>query len=547
MYKLVIVDDEANIRQGIAESIPWAEWGFTITGQASNGVEAVRLIKQEKPDAVLSDIRMPKMDGVELMKYLHQNYPEIKIIILSGYNDIEYLNMSIKSRVTEYLFKPTNLEEFRVLFDRLRRTLDQEYSQQQEFDRLKKFYEENQLQSNARFFNRLLKGDFPNCEMIWQPFAECGLPLKLSQCAVLYLDVDHLEERLQNRPGLTAETLRAEVCRVCGKIPSPLKRVFFLNDSGEMIGIVSPGNVSDDSEKNLPILAESIQNTAKRELSLSLSIGISDWCSDPLALPQFYRQAKICMNQRLFLGSGCLLAFREFHEDTSFSYRSLHLDQDRMISGVVSSNLSSLREQLEHFFALFKGKMIREYGFVDRICMEFLFHLSHWTTSFQLNLDEFLASQGIHYTDISRFDTLEGKSRFLLGILKQLADKFTASENSVNSKMVFTIKKYIDENYLSNKISLEFIADKIHKNPAYVSRLFKNETGDNFSEYVTQKRMEKSQELLLDPSLKVYEIAEKTGYADVSNFIKVFRKYYGISPTEYRSRVGSIAGKDPSP
>ncbi len=546
MYKLIIVDDETNIRQGIAESIPWAEWGFSITGQASNGLEAIRLIKQEKPDVVLSDIRMPKMDGVELMKYLHQNYPEIKIIILSGYNDIEYLNMSIKNRVTEYLLKPTNLEEFRVLFARLRRNLDHEYSQRQEFEKLKKFYEENQLQSNARFLNRLIKGGFPNREQIGKLFAECGLPLELSQCAVLYLDIDHLEEKLQNQPGLTAQMLRAEVCRLCGKAPAPMQRVFFLNDSGELIGIVSPG-FSGGSQKELAMFVETIQSEAKNELSLSLSVGISDWCRDPLALPQFYLQAKICMNQRLFFGSGCILFYRDFHEDASFSYRSLHFDQDRIISGVVSSDPAFLQEELEHFFALFKGKMIREYDVVDRICMEFLFHLSHWTTSFQLNLDEFLSSQGIHYTDVNRYDTLEGKSCFLLGILKQLAGRFAASKNSANSKMVFTIKKYIDENYLSNKISLEFIADKIHKNPAYVSRLFKSETGDNFSEYVTQKRMEKSQELLLDPSLKVYEIAEKTGYADVSNFIKVFRKYYGISPTEYRSRVGAITGKDPSP
>lgn len=545
MYKLIIVDDESNIRQGIAESIPWTEWGFAIIGQAANGVEAVRLIETEKPDVVLSDIRMPKMDGVELMKYLHQNYPEIKIIILSGYNDIEYLNMSIKNRVTEYLLKPTNLEDFRVLFARLRHTLDQERSQRQEFDRLKKFFEDNQLQSNARFLSRLLKGDFSGREAIRDQLADCGLKLDLAQCAVLYLDIDHLEEELQKRPAVSAETLRAETCRLCGKAPSAMERAFFLNGSGEILGIASPGG-AEDGESALRELLAALREGAKTALGLSISVGVSDWCRDPLALPQFYRQAKLCMNQRLFLGSGCLLSFRDFHEDSPLSHRSLHFDQDRIVSGIVSADLPLLQEQLDGLFSQFEGKMLREYDYVDRICMEFLFQLSHWTTNFQLNLDDFLAMQGIHYTDVSRYDTLAGKSRFLLGILKQLADKFAASKNNANNKLVYTIKKYIDENYLSNKISLEFIADKIHKNPAYVSKLFKSETGDNFSEYVTQKRMEKSQELLLNPSFKVYEVAEKTGYADVSNFIKVFRKYYGISPAEYRSRMGGLAGKGPS-
>lgn len=112
MYRLLIVDDEEDIRRGIARGIPWSQLGFEVAGQAGNGEEAVGLLESARPDVVLSDIRMPKMDGIELMQYLSANYPEIKIIILSGYNDVEYLNMAIKNRVTEYLLKPTDIDDF---------------------------------------------------------------------------------------------------------------------------------------------------------------------------------------------------------------------------------------------------------------------------------------------------------------------------------------------------------------------------------------------------------------------------------------------------
>ena len=128
MYKLMIVDDEQSIRRGIANGIPWNEWGFEVTAQASNGVEALEMIKQSKPDVVLSDIRMPEMDGVELMKRLNSEYPEIKIIILSGYSDFEYLNTAIKNNITEYLLKPTDIDEFEETFKRLKKKIDDDQS-----------------------------------------------------------------------------------------------------------------------------------------------------------------------------------------------------------------------------------------------------------------------------------------------------------------------------------------------------------------------------------------------------------------------------------
>ncbi len=120
MYKLLIVEDEKAIAQGIAKSNPWEEWGFQVVEICDNGEDAVAFIEQNRPDLVLSDIRMPKMDGIALMQYLNAQYPEIKIVILSGYNDFEYLQMAIRNHVAEYLLKPTLLEEFEELFRKMK-------------------------------------------------------------------------------------------------------------------------------------------------------------------------------------------------------------------------------------------------------------------------------------------------------------------------------------------------------------------------------------------------------------------------------------------
>lgn len=148
MYKLLIVEDERAIAQGIAKSNPWEEWGFQVSGICNNGEEAVAFIEKDKPDLVLSDIRMPKMDGIALMQYLNAQYPEIKIVILSGYNDFQYLQMAIRNHVAEYLLKPTLLEEFEQLFRKMKQVLDEEAQER----------EEQEMQIRDREANALLKG-----------------------------------------------------------------------------------------------------------------------------------------------------------------------------------------------------------------------------------------------------------------------------------------------------------------------------------------------------------------------------------------------------
>ena len=183
MYRLMIVDDEESIRQGMAKSVPWSEWGFEVTALCANGQEAVQEIERNPPDVVLSDVRMPKMDGLELMQWLNQNHPEIKIVILSGYSDFEYLNMSIKNKVTEYLLKPTDLDEFEEVFRRMKTVMDKEQQtrkQQNKKDQLLFF----------AWLDKLLRGRATTAEteMFVDKAEEYNVFLENSAVIVLNLD-----------------------------------------------------------------------------------------------------------------------------------------------------------------------------------------------------------------------------------------------------------------------------------------------------------------------------------------------------------------------
>ena len=135
--KLLLVDDEEYAREGLVARIDWDSLGITEIMTARNGIDGLKKAGDFEPDIVVTDVRMPKMDGIELMQYLHENNPEIKIIILSGYNDVEYLNMAIRNQVTEYLLKPTDIDEFETLFHRLKEKLDEEGIRRRELESLK--------------------------------------------------------------------------------------------------------------------------------------------------------------------------------------------------------------------------------------------------------------------------------------------------------------------------------------------------------------------------------------------------------------------------
>jgi two-component system response regulator YesN len=417
MYKLLIVDDEEDIRRGIARGIPWQEWGFEIVGQAENGEEAVRLIEEKRPDVVLSDIRMPKMDGIELMQYIHNNNPDIKIIILSGYNDVEYLNMAIRNQVTEYLLKPTDIDEFEALFHRLKAGLDEERRKRRELEILKSRAIENQDLFYGRVLSNLLEGYVGGEEEYgWkQEIEDAGIDF--NRCVVTAFN----SEAGENEQGEEHFRLKQKMIQYCNSREMPWKKHFFLHRDGNVVGVITLNNKEYEG-----------------------------WLGE---------QKK-------------------------------------------EKELNELLQVVEEI----QGEIGDTFGFVMK-------------------------------KTISRVCRSEKE---LPSIYKKIAEELLitsrelGSQNKTNT-LVASIQVYLEKEYCSNLVSLESTAEHFRKSPAYISRIFKQETGFNFSDYITRKRMEKSKILLKDLSLKVYEIAEMTGYADASNFIKVFRKNCGMSPNEYRS------------
>lgn len=523
MYKLMIVDDEEAIRNGIANSINWNEWGYEVTAVLANGEEAVAEIKKDKPHVVLADIRMPKMDGVELMQYLNKNYPEIKIVILSGYNDYEYLNMSIKNQVTEYLLKPTDMDEFEEVFSKMKKRLDQEEEKKREYQDLKK----NQM---ATYLDNLIRGyGFTEEELEDAYLSEAS-----QEYFVVILEADSKYEikeeayRIQRRLIKTVEQFDSE----------KLSGDFFRNYEEKVVGIIRAREGFLDKE-DISEYISSLQKKLGESMGMSVSLGVSVVCNDFRMLPQCYEQARCCIRQKQFIGKQSSVVFYEELQEENFRYYAVAFDEERIMTMLLNNKEDEIRSEIHKVMGNFKDKYLKKYWYVDWICQEFLFHISRKLLRYDLRLEELMQEQGKHYQDITQCTSLEEREQFLLEVLERVEQYLlkNRAENKKKNTLALHVRELVDQEYCSNLMSLEYVAMKVKKNAAYISRIFKNEFECNFSDYVTQKRLEYSKELLADPALKVYEIADKTGWADVSNFIKVFKRNCGESPSEYRNRI----------
>ncbi len=529
MYKLLIVEDEKSIAYGIANSIEWEAWGFIINGVCSNGIEALEQIKRDKPHVVLSDIRMPEMDGVELMQHLNQHYPEIKIIILSGYNDFEYLQMSIKNRVMEYLLKPTDLDEFEVTFRRIKERLDEEGKKELEERELKSTYEESRNLKLRRKYNALIKGYGYHEEEMEEEFFRQGE--NWYGVVLIHLEVpDTKDKNAFYQDQIKVEKILNE--RVSKK---GIDGTYIWNFEEKITGILSAGE--EPLEEELYSYVNHMAETVLKESGIPIYAGISNFYTDFQMLPQCYEQAKCCASQKIYSeGKNLVMTYKEIQE-ADFDYYALSFDTGQILKEILEQEENKAEDILDGIFSEFRGKVILDYDYINRLSLELLFNLSRALLRYGVRLEKVMKKLDYTYTGIYPLKSLKEKKEFLSRILREVSREMAGmrGEWKSQSSLAQKIRDIVDEEYDSNQISLEYVGTKVHKNSAYISKIFKNEFGCNFSDYIITKRLEKSRKLLEDPARKIYEISQEMGWADVSNYIKLFKKRYGISPKEYRN------------
>lgn len=528
-YRVLLADDEEEIRTGISLKIDWAGLGFALIGQAGNGEEAMELAEQLQPDVVLTDIKMPFMDGLELCRRLRQSLPAAKLVVFSGFDDFEYARQAVGMGVSEYILKPINAPELMDVLARLREQLEQQRQARQDMEALRRRYDESLPILRELFFTRLLDGKM-DAELIQERAARYELRLPPGVWAAALVQVDCLNEAGKaERDELLLLSLRA-FFQDHFHLEEQVFQTILYNDAVALL--VHLGG----EERLYPLLdeLERLSLLAHSYLGTSLTAGVGLPCQGLEGLRYSIEGARSALDYRVLMGGGRVIYIGDLEPQVSSDLSFEEEDQRTLSAAVklgtpeqVEQSIQQLMERLRH-----SGLSLRR---CQLFLLELLTCLIKLARAGNVPVEEVFGPNFTGSVSISDFSSPEELGRWLVERCQTLQTLLGRQRTDSAWRLVEQAKDFIAGHFTDSKLSVETLCSHLHLSPAYFSTLFKREVGMSFTAYVTEVRLDEAVRLLRDSDEKTYLIAERTGYSDPNYFSYVFKRRFGVSPSKFRA------------
>lgn len=534
MYKILIVDDEAVVREGIRDNIDWCELGFEFAGGCENGSEAMEAVDKLQPDVVLTDICMPFVDGLELTRYIFGKYPRIKVIILTGYDEFEYAQQAVKLKAYDFLVKPITANELRKLLGKVKNDLDEESRKLEDLNRLKMQLLESLPLLRERFLNRLVSGNLRSGELD-DKLKYFGIGFKGEYFMTMAVDIDDYGELGRFHPGTEDELLLFASYNICEELVSREENGIVFQNRHDKIIVILSGSDADSLRENSLRLSEEIRQSIEKYLKFTVTIGIGGICSNPGELSLSYKGAISALDYRFMLGKNRVIDITDMEQNNSRYYFYKMQWEKKLATAIKVGTPREIDEIVEGIIKDLKRSFIP----VERCYI----HIQQVITSIINTIDELGMDEGevfgnaSPFTEVYGFKTLNEIEIWLKALSKKTADFIVGRRSDYCKVQVTKAEEFIIQNYTDENISLNSICKHLFISTSYFSLIFKNHTGETFVEYLTRVRVEKAMELLKSTSLKTYEISNSVGYADPHYFSLIFKKATGLTPTEYREKV----------
>jgi two-component system response regulator YesN len=512
-YKVFLVEDEITTREGIRDNVNWQSVGFELCGEAQDGEIALPQIETLQPDVIITDIKMPFMDGLQLCKIIREHMSWIKIIIISGYNDFQYAQTAIKLGVTEYLLKPVSVQDLQNVLSKVALTLDQEKQEREYLKKLRSQVEDNLHLMREKFLLRLVTGGESSISAIEQS-QQLGLNILAPFYQVLLLEV---------KPQDALQPLHYEVYQqverlILETIGTNLDILLTKKDIEEFVLILKGENL-EQLEQESPFLVKLLQEEVKKSTKCRLVVGTG---SPQQRLGDLYRsfvdalvkekdlRAEVERGElkkldhqalRRFLENGELAEFDTFYTQT----------------------LQTLAE------AALRSNLLKRYVMID----------------IGLAASQFVSDLGgtpqqiipAGYDDdgfLTTLQTPEQLRKEIKNLFVCVIDFRKSQAQNDHAALLLQAKKYIGANLSDANLSLNEVAAQVNFSPNHFSAVFSNECGETFRDYLTRCRLENAKKLLRTTPQKCSEIAFLCGYNDPHYFSLIFRKNYGVTPQQYR-------------
>lgn len=524
LYKVMLVDDEQAVRQAIEKKLEWEELGFEVIATAENGEEALELAEKLMPDVVMTDIKMPFMDGLTLCRKLKENQRNTRIVIFSGFDEFEYAREAIKLDVAEYILKPIDSEELKGVFLRIKKNLDAERDEKRNHEKLYEYYQKSLPVMKEQFMASLIEGKISD-ELIEEMNRSYEVNLDASYYAVAVFRADIGEQNMERSLlNLSLKQIIDENTRKRADI-----RSFLYLD---MVVVIMLLNGTADLNEEIQEM-DQICKAAKRLLEVNVTAGIGQAVSDLGNLANSYKEAVDAVDYRVLLEPNQAIYIRDIQPAVNRDFVLDDQDIQKVTKAVKLGKKQEVKDAVEELIDKFKNSNISLHRYQVAM-MELVTELLKLGRAYHLNVEEIFGGNMDFYREIGKFDSLDSLGEWLYNLCTKFRSLIRQEQTDSTKLLTEKAKQFIQENYVDSKLSVEMLCQHLNVSAAYFSTIFKKETGQSFVMYLTNVRMEAALELLNNTQDKTYVIADKVGYTEPNYFSYVFRKQYGMSPTKYR-------------
>ena len=537
MLKVFLVEDESIVREGLKKNIPWQEYGYQFTGEASDGEMALPMIRKIRPDVLITDIKMPFMDGLALSQIVTQEIPEIKIVIISGYDEFEYAQQAIRVGVEQYLLKPITKGTLRKVLLEIREKIESEQEQKNYLETFQNEMKEYENYARRSFLEKVFSGVF-SVQQIYEEAAKISLDLD-GPCYNLILL--NLQVKRQNPEYIMQEPegmseVREALFRFFLRFPQYL--IFQWNVS--LYGVLIKG----ETEQMEALKEQCIHNIEKicsqQEISLEWCVAVGNPVERLSLLPECYAKVNHILAHRFFNSQRHILTEKDVEEllpgkdlKRFASVDSAKVNPDIIQGFLREGKQAEIKDFVDGYLAGVK-EALESRLFRDYLLLNIRFTTINYMQIFGVCQQDFLPEDD----DRKVHDASASGGNIDVYMLELLERALTLRDRESENQGKRALKKglkYIEENFSDESLSLNSVAGAIGVSGNYFSSIFSQEMQMTFIEFVTKKRMEKAKKLLIQTQLHSNEIAGKVGYKDPHYFSFVFKKTVGCTPREYRN------------
>ncbi len=537
MLQLLIVDDERSVVETLAETIPWEECGISAVHEALSGTMALQVMENHAIDIVMTDIRMPGMSGINLITAIRERWPHVQTILLSGYADFEYAKQAITQGTFEYLLKPVRDEDVIDSVTRLVRRIQEKWETAASYQKAMYTLQENLPLLRSTMLNKLLTG---------KTYSESALADKLKLLELPYAEGDsfgmlmiRMEEHLSEMADKDMALMEYAICNIVCEVMQPHFHTWHTRDAHDYIIVLArPTGKGNPTKTLLEQYAAQIQTNVQLYLKGAISVMVGSWGRFPHQIREVYDRAVWSMRKKMGQGQGLFVTASDEPEDEpTHTIRSLY-EPPTLLSLLDAGRFDDVEKKIRHIFEELLHS--NEHHDIAEQMME-VYHVLAGVFAYIIHkngkqLSAVLPGESYRYFQAPSYTTAQQLLDWSIRTLHHIQQDAEQELKDNHSTIVRSVKSFVDRN-LAGDVSLPAIADHVHLHPVYLSKVYKAETGEALTAYVYRLRMEKAAFFLRTSAAKVFEIAELIGYNNTAYFIRVFKKFYDMTPQEYRDSL----------